>query len=131
MIKVVFKSNKQKGFYADEFTYKSYIGNEVGDIIVVNTRYGYAIAKVVAIDIYDSQFNEDNLAQVVCTVYSAAQARAEQTRKDMQELLIANIKKRKARETIEAMNLSADEMKIVNDMNDTELIAFSKALGNI
>lgn len=131
MIKVVFKLSKQKGFDTDEFTYKSYTGNEVGDIIVVNTRYGYAIAKVVAIDIYDSQFNEDNLAQVVCTVYSAAQARAEQTRKDMQELLITNIKKRKARETIEAMNLSADEMKIVNDMNDTELIAFSKALGNI
>ena len=131
MIKVVFKLSKQKGFDTDEFTYKSYIGNEVGDIIVVNTRYGYAIAKVVAIDIYDSQFNEDYLSQVVCTVYSAAQARAEQTRKDMQELLITNIKKRKARETIEAMNLSADEMKIVNDMNDTELIAFSKALGNI
>ena len=46
MIRVVFKLNKQNGFDNTSFVYADYEGVLVGDIVVVNTRYGYAVAKV-------------------------------------------------------------------------------------
>ena len=46
MIKVKFKNTYEDTYNGREYYYKDFDGVQVGDIVVVNTRSGYAIAKV-------------------------------------------------------------------------------------
>lgn len=68
MIKVVFKKDRENGFGTQEFIYSDFEGVNVDDIVAVETRYGYAIAKVTATNITDERFINTNLAKVVCIV---------------------------------------------------------------
>ena len=77
MIKVVFKD--RYGEYENtEYTYKNFEGIAVGDEVVVNTRYGLALAKVTQVDVTDVNFREDRLKEVHMIVYSAEQKKKEE-----------------------------------------------------
>lgn len=77
MIKVVFKD--RYGEYENtEYTYKNFGNVAVGDEVVVNTRYGLALAKVTQIDVTDVNFREDRLKEVHMIVYSAEQKKKEE-----------------------------------------------------
>jgi len=77
MIKVVFKD--RYGEYENtEYTYKNFGIVAVGDEVVVNTRYGLALAKVTQIDVTDVNFREDRLKEVHMIVYSAEQKKKEE-----------------------------------------------------
>ena len=78
MIRVVFKKDKNLEYGQDKFTYADYQNAEVGDVVVANTRYGYAIAKVVEVDVEDERFNENNLATIEKVIKSNAEYKAEQ-----------------------------------------------------
>lgn len=77
MIKVVFKD--RYGEYENtEYTYKNFENIAVGDEVVVNTRYGLALAKVTQVDVTDTNFKEDRLKEVHMIVYSAEQKKKEE-----------------------------------------------------
>lgn len=125
MVKVVFKGQKSLEFDDQEFTYRGYENAEVGDIVVANTRYGYAIAKVVEVSETD---NEDRYNATIETVIkSMAEQRKEYERKELQKALVARVKRAKIEKVIETY-LDAEDFNIVNDMTDKELEAFYNEL---
>ena len=91
MIRVVFKKDKNLEYGQDKFTYTDYQNAEVGDVVVANTRYGYAIAKVVEVNIEDERFNENNLATIEKVIKSNAEYRAEQAKALERKNLIAEM----------------------------------------
>lgn len=64
MIKVQFK-NAYENFYAGKhYIYKAYDNAEVGDIVVANTRAGYAIAQVIEVNVVDSEIDVEKIAAI-------------------------------------------------------------------
>ena len=90
MIKVVFKETYGK-YGNDEFTYANFEGIAVGDEVLVNTRYGLALAKVTQIDVKDNRFDEDNLATVVQIVETARARELKEEEKREKERIRAKI----------------------------------------
>ena len=76
MIKVVFKKDRENGFGTQEFTYSDFEGANKDDIVAVETRYGYAIAKVTATNVIDERFTNTSLAKVICIVEGPQQREA-------------------------------------------------------
>ena len=128
MIKVVFKLNKQNGYDTSSFTYADYINAEVDDIVVVETRYGYAIAKVTEINVNDNRFDEDSLAQIKTVVKSAAEQRNEQKRLNRQKNLITRMRRTKILDALTKMNFEENDKNIINTMTDKELDDFYNEL---
>ena len=128
MIKVVFKLNKQNGYDTDAFTYADYVNAEVGDIVVAETRYGYAIAKVIEINVNDNRFDEDSLAQIKTIIESAAEQRNEQERINRQKNLITRMRRTKILDALTKMNFEDSDKNIINTMTDKELDNFNNEL---
>lgn len=76
MIKVRFKNQYRNEYDSKEYTYAS-ADVAVGDIVVVDTVNGYAIAQVSQIGILDMNYREDELKRVVSVVKTNAQIVAE------------------------------------------------------
>lgn len=91
MIKVVFKDAYNDVYKTQEYTYQDYEGAAVGDIVVVNTRNGYAIAKITQIDVEDYNYDVAKLSKVVKIIIS---------QKEIEEARQAEIKRK---QEIEAM----------------------------
>lgn len=64
MIKVQFKNTYENIYNGREYYYKDFDGVEVGDIVVVNTRSGYAIARVSDTNCTNFVGDTDRLATV-------------------------------------------------------------------
>ena len=127
-IRVAFKLNKSEGYDNNNtFTYVGYDGVEVNDIVVVNTRYGYAIAKVVEVDVNDD-FNEDNLATVEKVIETAEYQRQEQAKKDTYNQLVQKIKRTQMEKALLALGLESKEQDLIKAMTDTELKIFYNAI---
>lgn len=127
-IRVVFKLNKSEGYDENNtFTYAGYDGVEVNDIVVVNTRYGYAIAKVVEVDVNDN-FNEDNLATVEKVIESAEMQRKEQAKRDAYNQLVQKIKRTQMEKALLALGLESKEQDLIKAMTDIELKTFYNAI---
>ena len=126
-IRVAFKLNKSEGYDNNTFTYVGYDGVEVNDIVVVNTRYGYAIAKVVEVDVNDD-FNEDNLATVEKVIETAEYQRKEQAKKDAYNQLVQKIKRTQMEKALLALGLESKEQDLIKAMTDTELKTFYNAI---
>lgn len=93
MIKVQFKNNYENTYEGKEYTYKAYEGAAIGDIVIVNTSSGYAIARVSQVDILDYNYDVNKLKTVVKTVI---------TQKEIEEARIAKAKKQAEIEAITA-----------------------------
>lgn len=97
MIKVVFKSQYGDSYKEQEYTYKDYEGAAVGDIVVVNTRNGYAIAKITQVDTQDCNYTEKGLSSIVKTIISQKEIlekeKAELKRKQEIETITAKLRK--------------------------------------
>lgn len=128
-IKVVFKLNKTNGYDEDnKFTYAGYEGVEVNDIVVVNTRYGYAIAKVVEVDVEDERFSEENLATVKEVVETAETQRAEQEKKDSYNRLVKKIKREQMETALLTLTKDAAEQDLIKGMSEQDLKTFYNAI---
>lgn len=127
-IKVIFKLNKSEGYDENNtFTYAGYDGVEVNDIVVVNTRYGYAIAKVVEVDVNDC-FNEDNLATVEKVIETAEYQRKEQEKREQYNNLIKKIKRNQIETALLSLTATAAEKNLIKNMTDKEIKTFYNAL---
>ena len=93
MIKVRFKNQYRNEYDSKEYTYAS-ADVAVGDIVVVDTVNGYAIAQVSKIGILDMNYKEDELKRVVSVVKTNAQIVAER----MQQYRLENRLNRIAKE---------------------------------
>ena len=128
MVRVVFKLNKQSGYDGVQFTYADYEGVSVGDIVVVNTRYGYAIAKVTDINYYDETFDTGSLATIKCIVEGKAEREAEKARKDRIVELVKEVKRNQIAKTISSLGLGSESEELIKSMNEDELKIFLKAI---
>ena len=93
MIKVRFKNQYRNEYDSKEYTYAN-ADVAVGDIVVVDTVNGYAIAQVSKIGILDMNYKEDELKRVVSVVKTNAQIVAER----MQQYRLENRLNRIAKE---------------------------------
>ena len=128
MIRVVFKLNKQNGFGNTPFTYADYEGVSIGDIVVVNTRYGYAVAKVVEVGCYDETYDGSSLATVKCIIEGKAERDAIQARKDKLNALVKEVKRNQVAKAIGALGLGAESEDLIKSMSEDELKIFLKAI---
>ena len=127
-IRVAFKLNKSEGYDNNHaFTYVGYDGVEVNDIVVVNTRYGYAIAKVVEVDVNDN-FNEDNLATVEKVIETAEYQRQEQKKQEQYNNLIKKIKRNQIETALLSLTTTSAEQDLIKNMTDKEIKTFYNAL---
>ena len=128
-IKVVFKLNKNEGYDNTKFVYTGYDGVEVNDIVVVNTRYGYAIAKVTDVDVQDEVFfDETKLATVEKIIESAEMQRKEQAKKDAYNQLVQKIKRTQMEKVLLSLGLDSEEQNLIKGMTDIELKTFYNAI---
>ena len=128
MIRVVFKLNKQNGFDNTSFVYADYEGISIGDIVVVNTRYGYAVAQVVEIGCYDETYDSSSLATVKCIIEGKAERDAIQARKDKLNALVKEVKRNQVAKAIGALGLGTESEDLIKSMSEDELKIFLKAI---
>ena len=127
MIKVMFKEDFKNEFIGNEYAYKSNIDVKVGDIVAVDTKYGYAIAKVTQTDIIDTNFIDEQLKEVKAVVLSVEEQRQEQEKRQKYNELVARIRKDKL--IAEIADLVTDvELAMVKEMTYDELKKFYDAI---
>lgn len=133
LIKVVFKKSKEKGYEEQKFTYRSIQKVEVNDIVVVETRYGLAIAKVVEVDVTDSMFSEDNLKSVFTILIKEKDRLAKEEEKRIREAQIQtfvdSIRRNRIKTALEnakGERLNIEESEFINTLTDEELNKFFK-----
>lgn len=127
MIKVIFKEDRKDEFNGLEYTYKDYEGVQVGDIVAVDTRYGYAIAKVTQINVVDTNFINEQLKEVKVIVQSAEEMKKELEKKQKYNELVQKIRKDKLIAEIKNL-LSEEELKMVENMTYADLKKFYDAI---
>ncbi len=127
MIKVIFKEDRKDEFNGLEYTYKDYEGAQVGDIVAVDTRYGYAIAKVTQINVIDTNFINEQLKEVKVVVQSVEEMKKELEKKQKYNELVQKIRKDKLIAEIKNL-LSEEELKMVENMTYADLKKFYDAV---
>ena len=128
MIRVVFKKDKNLEYGQDKFTYADYQNAEVGDVVVANTRYGYAIAKVVEVNIEDERFNENNLATIEKVIKSNAEYRAEQAKALERKNLIKRFRRKKILEELFRLDFNEHDKNLIAEMVEEDLEGLYKEI---
>lgn len=121
MIRVVFKKDKNLEYGQDKFTYADYQNAEVGDVVVANTRYGYAIAKVVEVNVEDERFDEDNLATIEKVIKSNAEYKAEQAKALERRDLVKRFRQKKILEELLKLDFNEHDKNLIAEMTDEDL----------
>lgn len=123
MIKVVFK--EKYGQYGEQtFAYKDFEGVEIDDEVLVDTRYGLALAKVVELNAKDDRFREESLKDVISIVLTAKEKKTREEKEYQRKQEIARIKKeakrvRMTRELLEYVN--GKDRQTIWELTDKEL----------
>lgn len=116
MIKVQFKNNYQDTYGGNEYTYNNFAGVEVGDIVVVNTNSGFAIAKVSQVDITDLRYDEDMLKNVECIVKTNKQIEKEKEEAVKMHTQLQSIVRNAHRKSL------LDQLKLVTSEEDYKVL---------
>lgn len=131
MIKVQFKNNYENIYEGKEYTYNNYDNAAVGDIVVVNTQKGFAIAKVSQIDIIDYNINPDRLAYVEKVIVTQKQLDEKQKEEYDKQLKIARfLENAKRKIIIEQLSNYTDDNEIKDlftKLNNSELESVYKS----
>lgn len=129
MIKVQFKNNYENIYSGKEYTYKDYEGAEVGDIVVVNTNCGYAIARVSQVNVINYDINIDMLSTVekIIITQKEIEERAKVKYERIKQLKeIAKAARRKALIDNLTDYISTEELSKIKDLTEEELIKIQK-----
>lgn len=125
MIKVQFKDNYENEYKGKEYTYNNYDNAAVGDIVVVNTCKGFAIAKVSQIDIIDYDINPNRLASVEKVIVTQKQIEEKEKEEYNKQLKISEfLEKAKRKIIIEQLSNYTDDNEIKDlftKLNNNEL----------
>ena len=124
MIKVRFKNQYRNEYDSKEYTYAS-ADVAVGDIVVVDTVNGYAIAQVSKIGILDMNYKEDELKRVVSVVKTNAQIVAERIQQYRLENRLNRIAKEVKRQKV--LDILREKVSIV-DANFLENLDYETLL---
>lgn len=97
MLKVQFKNNYENIYSGKEYTYKDYENAAIGDIVVVNTNCGYAIARVSKVNVLDCDYDTNKLksvAKVIVTQQEIEREKEAKARKQAEiEAVTAKLRK--------------------------------------
>lgn len=134
MIKVQFKSNYQDSYGGNEYTYNNFDGIEVGDIAVVNTNSGFALARVSQVDITDLRYDEDMLKNVECIVKTNKQIekeREEAAKMQAQlQLIVRNAHKKSLLDQLKLVT-SEEDYKVLEQLDYEKLVKVAKIIQQI
>ena len=132
MVKVQFKNNYENVYGGKEYTYNDYKNAAVGDIVVVNTQSGYAIAKVSQIDITDYKINPDKLAFVEKVIVTQKELDEKEKADYEKHLKIARcLENAKRKAVIEQLSNYAEDQEtkdLLAKLTNSELESIYKAL---
>lgn len=121
MIKVQFKSNYEKAFTEREYTYKDFDGVKVGDIVVVDTRSGYAIARVSQVDVFDFSFDLSQLKSIVKIIITKEEMDAKQKEiREKQEKMNAFVKEATRKVLLERLKQFNDSKEYTDFLETLE-----------
>jgi len=115
MIKVVFKEKYGK-LGEQEYTYSAgnFTNLQVGDEVIVNTRYGLALAVVTQTNIQDNRFFEEDLQKVVLVAESAIDKKTKEEAIAAKTLLMKKIAEEAKR------NKLLSELQLIVNAEDFE-----------
>lgn len=135
MIKVRFKADAHAPLYdSKEFVYEDYENAGVGDIVVVNTRYGFAIAKVSAVNVIEEEYIDKKLQTVKTVLVSEAERLrqlVEKQKKEKELQILANkVAKVNLLEQLGKL-LSVEDIAKIKDLSYEELKAFANKVNNL
>ena len=116
-IKVKFKETRSNTFSSKSYSYKTDLDVKLDDFAMVDTQFGFALAKVIAVDllIEETGYDVDKLKEVVCIC--PTDSFYDKQKKDRQEKLLfqkleAKIKEAKKQQkldkTIQELELYKD-----------------------
>ena len=132
MVKVQFKNSYENVYGGKEYTYNDYENAAVGDIVVVNTQSGYAIAKVSQIDITDYKMNPDKLAFVEKVIVTQKELDEKEKAEYEKHLKIAKfLENAKRKAVIEQLSNYAEDKEtkdLFAKLTNSELESIYKAL---
>lgn len=134
MIKVQFKNNYQDSYSGNEYTYNNFDGVEIGDIVVVNTNSGFALARVSQVDIVDIRYDETMLKNVECIVKTNKQIEKEKEEAIKEhaqlQLIIRNAHKKALLDQLKLVT-SAEDYKVLEQLDYEKLIKVAKLIQEI
>lgn len=129
LISVVFKKHMAVGFDTQEFIYRTNMDLEIGDVVLVETRYGLAIAKVAKINLDENPNYSGDMKQVLQVLIKEkdrlAKLEQERIRKEQIDRLKAKIRRNRikdiVREVVDDRIAMELDIKLIDDLTREEL----------
>lgn len=84
MIKVQFKLSFENNYSVKEYTYNDYEGVQVGDVVLADTTFGIALAKVTEIDVIDNCSDTKQIKSIITIVMKAQELIDFEAQKELQ-----------------------------------------------
>ena len=123
MISVKFKEQYSDSWSVKEYFYEDYEGVEIGDIVLVDTINGIALAKVSQIDLFnDTDFKLRKVIKIIITQKEENEKREEELKRQARLKEIKDeIKRAEFNKRLESLGLT-DLVKEIKDFPLEELI---------
>lgn len=132
MIKVQFKNNYEDIYAGKEYTYKDFDGVEVGDIVVVNTNNGFALARISQVNVEDYTTNPDRLASIQTIVLTQKEIDEKEKKEYEKQLAVARFleatKRQSLLDYLEDFTNKEEDKKLFETLTISELEKLCDAL---
>ena len=125
MVKVQFKNCYSNKYEGKNYVYQDYENAAVGDIVVVNTINGYAVAKVVEVNAFDFDRDESTLSTVAKIVITEKELmekkKAEYERRLEMKNFVKSARKATLLNELKALKTDDNYEKLLNSLSNEEL----------
>lgn len=125
MIKVQFKNCYSNKYEGKNYTYQDYEDAAVGDIVVVNTINGYAVAKVVEVNAFDFDRDESTLSTIAKVIITEKELmekkKAEYERRLEMKNFVKSARKATLLNELKALKTDDNYEKLLNSLSNEEL----------
>lgn len=125
MVKVQFKNCYSNKYEGKNYAYQDYKDAAVGDIVVVNTINGYAVAKVVEVNAFDFDRDESTLSTVAKVIITEKELmekkKAEYERRLEMKNFVKSARKATLLNELKALKTDDNYEKLLNSLSNEEL----------
>ena len=113
MIKVQFKNCYSNKYEGKNYAYQDYEDAAVGDIVVVNTINGYAVAKVVEVNAFDFDRDESTLSTIAKIIITEKELMEKKKAESARKATLLN--------ELKALKTDDNYEKLLNSLSNEEL----------
>ena len=130
MVKVQFKNTYENIYGNKEYTYKDYEGAAVGDVVVVNTQNGYAIARVSQVNVIDYNIDVNKLSTVEKVIITQEEIdkkkKAEYERREKIRQLAHAARKKALIRGLSHYLETEEQFNLIYNLSEEELVEIQK-----